>query len=85
MLIERRLMNFFNIIIFIKSKKKLRLRRFKSGGGNIKLFNLLNRKQMNDQKKIKFCDYVVENQKKIKMLKEKLLTIIKKYELRFYI
>ena len=80
LLIERRLMNFFNIIIFIKSKKKLRLRRFKSGGGNIKLFNLLNRKQMNDQKKIKFCDYVVVNEKNLKMLKEKLFTIIKKYE-----
>ena len=51
MLIESKLMKYFNVIIFIKSKKKLRLKRFKSKNGDKKLFNLLNNKQMSDKKK----------------------------------
>ena len=45
-----------------------------------KLFNLLNSKQMRDNKKIKFCDYVVVNEKNLKILKKDLSTIISKYE-----
>ena len=73
-------MKFFNIIIFIKSKKALRLKRFRSKNGEKKLFTLLNQKQMNEQKKIRFCDYVVVNEKDLKILKKKLYTIISKYE-----
>ena len=62
-------MKFFNVIIFIKSKKELRLRRFKTKNGDQKLFNLLNNKQMSDHKKIKFCNYVVVNEK-FKILKK---------------
>ena len=51
LLIESRLMKFFNIIIFIKSKKALRLKRYKSKNGEKKLFTLLNKKQMNEKKK----------------------------------
>jgi len=80
LLIESRLMKFFNIIIFIKSKKALRLKRYKSKNGEKKLFTLLNKKQMNEKKKIRFCDYVVVNEKDLKILKKKLYTIISKYE-----
>ena len=73
-------MKYFDKIIFIKSKKQLRLRRFKSKNGDIKLFNLLDSKQMRDNKKTKFCDYVVVNEKNLKILKKNLLTIISKYE-----
>ena len=55
-------MKFFDIIIFIKSKK-IRLRRFKSKKGDKKLFNLLNGQQMSDKMKAKFCDHVVVNEK----------------------
>ena len=65
LLVESKLMKYFNAIIFIKAKKQLRLKRFKSKGGDKKLFNLLNNKQMNDEKKIKFCDYTVVNQKNL--------------------
>ena len=51
LLIESKLMKYFNIIIFVKAKKKLRLKRFKSNNGDVKLFNLLNKKQLNDKKK----------------------------------
>jgi len=58
----------------------LKLKRFKSNNGDVKLFNLLNKKQLNDKKKIKFCDYVVDNKKNLKILKKNLSDIISKYE-----
>ena len=80
LLIESRLMNFFNLIIFIKSKKETRLKRFKSKHGNKKLFNFLNNQQMSDKEKIKYCDYIVVNEKNLKILKKNLLLIISKYD-----
>ena len=79
LLIESKLMKFFNVVIFIKSSKKLRMKRFKSKRGNIRLFNLLNSKQISDYKKIKFCDHVVVNEKNLKILKKNLSFIISKY------
>jgi dephospho-CoA kinase len=70
----------FNSVVFIKAKKQLRLKRFLSKSGDKKLFNLLNNKQMNDTKKIKFCDHVVVNEKNLNILKKKLSAIISKYE-----
>ena len=63
-----------------RRKKALRLKRFKSKNGEKKLFTLLDKKQMNVQKKIRFCDYVVVNEKDLKILKKKLSSIISKYE-----
>tara|TARA_A100001015_G_scaffold8650_1_gene10580 strand:- start:962 stop:1528 length:567 start_codon:yes stop_codon:yes gene_type:complete len=80
LLIESKLMKHFNVVVFIKANKQLRLKRFKSKSGDKKLFNLLNNKQMNDKKKIKFCDHIVVNEKNLNILKKKLLVIIKKYE-----
>ena len=80
LLIESKLMKHFNIIIFIKSRKNLRLKRFKLKRGDKKLFSLLDNQQMSERKKIKFCDYVVVNEKNLKSLKKRLLIIISKYE-----
>ena len=80
LLIESKLMNYFNLIIFVRSKKKLRLKRFMLKKGNKKLFTLLDKQQMDDSKKIKFCDHIVLNDKNIKILKKNLSVIIKKYE-----
>ncbi len=80
LLIESKLMKYFNSVIFIKAKKQLRLRRFQLKGGDKNLFNLLNEKQMNDTKKIKHCDHIVVNEKNLNILKKKLLAIIRKYE-----
>ena len=70
----------FDVIIFIRARKRIRLKRFLSKNGNKKIFNLLDNKQLSEKKKIKYCDYVVVNEKNIKILKRKLLTIIKDYE-----
>ena len=80
LLIESRLMKKFDLIIFIKAKKKIRLKRFKKKRGNEKLFNLLNNKQIKDIKKIQYCDHVVVNEKNFKILKKNLSNIISKYE-----
>ena len=80
LLIESKLMKYFNVVVFIKAKKKLRFKRFRSKSRDKKLFNLLNNKQMNDAKKIKFCDHVVVNEKNLNILKNNLLVIISKYE-----
>ena len=80
LLIESNLMKYFHIVIFIKAKKQIRLKRFRSKSGDKKLFNLLNNKQMKDDKKIKFCDHVVVNEKNLSILKKNLLAIIDKYE-----
>ena len=80
LLIESKLMKQFNLVIFIKAKKQLRLRRFQSKSGNKELFNVLNNKQMNDTQKIKYCDYVVVNEKNLNILKKKLFAIIDNYE-----
>ena len=80
LLIESKLMRYFNVVVFIKAKKQLRFRRFQSKTRDKKLFNLLNNKQMNDLEKVKFCDHVVVNEKNLNILKKNLLVIIGKYE-----
>tara|TARA_B100000963_G_scaffold348732_1_gene356786 strand:+ start:8836 stop:9402 length:567 start_codon:yes stop_codon:yes gene_type:complete len=80
LLIESKLTKLFNIIIFIKSKKQTRMRRFKKKNGNKRLFNFLNNQQMSDKKKIKFCDHIIVNDSNLNILKRNLFNIIKKYE-----
>ena len=80
LLIESRLMKNFDIIFFIKAKRGLRLKRFKKKGGNNFFFNLLDRKQLSEKQKAKYCDHVVVNEKNLNILKKKLLDILKKYE-----
>ena len=80
LLIESKLMKHFDVIIFIRANKNIRLRRFKSKNGDEKLFNFLNKKQMEDKKKSKFCDHEVVNEMNFNILKKNLLAIIKKYE-----
>ena len=80
LLIESRLMKYFNIIIFVKANRKIRIKRFKLKKGDKKLFNLLDKKQFKDSKKIKYCDYVVVNESNLKILKKNLFDIISKYE-----
>ena len=73
-------MKFFDLIFYIKAKKSIRLKRFKSKGGERRLFNILNQKQLSDTQKIKFSDHVIVNDKDINILKKNLLDIFKRYE-----
>ena len=79
LLIESKLMKYFDVIILIKAKKGVRLKRFTAKGGDKNLFNELNNKQLTDEKKIKFSDHVVVNENNLNILKKKLLDIMKLY------
>ena len=79
LLIESNLIKHFDIIIFIKAKKKIRLNRFLNKGGEKKMFNILNKRQFSDIKKAKFSDHIVVNEKNLNILKKKLSGIISKY------
>ena len=79
LLVESKLYSKFDIIFFIKAKRKNRLKRFISKGGNKKLFTILNKKQLSDVKKIKFCDHTIVNDKNIRFLKQNLLDIFENY------
>ena len=79
LLIESKLMKYFDVIIFIRAKRYLRLKRFKSKKGNVKLFSFLDKHQLKDTKKIKLCDHVVVNNKSLTVLKKNLLNIMNLY------
>ena len=80
LLIENKLLNYFDVIIFIKAKKKIRLKRFKAKGGTKNIFNMLNNNQLSDQKKAKLSDHVIVNEKNLNILKKNLISIMKLYE-----
>ena len=80
LLIENRLMKYFDKIIFIKSAKRIRIKRYRLNGGNMNLFSLLNGQQLKDSKKMNFCDYIVVNNKSLSILKKNLLNIMATYE-----
>ena len=80
LLIESKLVKYFDVIIFIKSSKNLRLKRFMSRGGRPDLFSLLDKHQIKDSKKMKFCDHIVVNNRSLSILKNKLYNIIYLYE-----
>ena len=79
LLIENKLMKYFDAIIKKKEKKKIRLKRFKSKGGDQKFFEILNNKQLSESKKIKYCDHLIVNDKNLHILKKKLSSIINLY------
>ena len=80
LLIESKLMKDYDVIIFINSKKKIRLKRYLKRGRDKKIFNLLDKRQLPPSKKIKFCDYVINNNNNLKKLKKTIKSIKTKYE-----
>ena len=80
LLIENKLTKYFDKIILIKSSKKVRLKRYISNGGDKKLFNLLNSKQLVESKKMRYCDHIIVNNKSLSILKKNILNILNKYE-----
>ena len=80
LLIESRLMKDYDVIILVNSKKKIRLKRYLKRGRDKKIFNLLDKRQLSPSKKIKFCDYVINNNKNLKKLKKTIKSIKTKYE-----
>ena len=80
LLIESKLTKYFDVLIFIRSKQKLRLKRYKLKKGNVKLFSILDQHQLKDTRKMKLCDQTVVNNKSLTVLKKNLFNIMKLYE-----
>ena len=76
LLIENKLMNFFDFIILVTASRKIRLRRYTKNGGDKKLFNILDKEQLSSAKKSRFCNYIIVNNKSKTILKKKVNAII---------
>ena len=76
LLIESKLMKNYDKIILVNSRKDLRIKRYIKRGGKMKIFNLLNRRQLTAANKIKFCDYVINNNGSLKLLKKNIKNIM---------
>tara|TARA_A100000164_G_C21857955_1_gene748561 strand:+ start:65 stop:628 length:564 start_codon:yes stop_codon:yes gene_type:complete len=76
LLIESKLMKNYDKIILVNSRKDLRLKRYIKRGNNKKIFNLLNKRQLPSAKKFKFCDYVINNNRSLKLLKKNIQNIM---------
>ena len=78
LLVESKQMKNYDRIIFVNSRKDLRLKRYLKRGNNKRFFDLLNKRQLSPAKKIKFCDYVINNNGSIKLLKKNIKNIMLK-------
>jgi len=80
LLIESKLTNYFDVILFVGAKKNIRLKRYVAKGGDKKIFTILEKRQNKPSKKIKISDHVIYNNKSIKYLKKNVKFLINKYE-----
>ena len=79
LLIENKLYRKSDILIGVKTSKKIIVNRLKKRGNyNKKILNILSSQQLNIKKKLKLCDFIIENNShKNNILKQ--VKIIKKY------
>ena len=61
----------------VLAPRKVRLKRYLKNGGKKKMFYLLDKNQISARKKIKYCDYLIVNNKSKNILKKKVNDIIK--------
>ena len=78
LLIESKQMKNYDKIIFINSRKDLRLKRYLRRSNNRRFFHLLNKRQLPAKKKIRFCDHVINNNGSLKLLKKNIKNIMLK-------
>ena len=80
LLIEKKLNNYFDKIIFIDAKKKIRLKRYLKRKNDQKTFELLNKRQLSSKIKRKVCDHTINNNYTLAILKKNVKKFIKIYE-----
>ncbi len=80
LLIESNLQKYFDVIVFVGAKKKIRFKRYLAKGGDKKIFTALEKRQIKPAKKIKISDHVIYNNSSIKNLKKKVKFLVNKYE-----
>ena len=77
LLIESKLMKFFDATILVIAPKKIRIKRYLKNGGDRRMFNLLDKNQMPQRKKLNYCDYLIVNNNSKNVLKKRITDIIR--------
>jgi dephospho-CoA kinase len=80
LLIESKLNRYFDKIVFVDSKKKLRLKRYLHNNNDEKTFEMLNKLQLSPIVKKKACDFVINNNYSLVILKMNVKKFMKTYE-----
>ena len=80
LLIENKLNKHFDKIIFIDTKKKLRLKRYLKKHNDKKTFEILDQRQLKPSVKKKFCNLIINNNYTLLILKKNIERLIKIYE-----
>ena len=78
LLIESKLNKYFDKIIFVEANKKLRLKRYINKKGDKNTFSLLDKRQIPAALKKNICDYTVNNNYSLAILKKNVKNLIKK-------
>ena len=80
LLIESKLSKYFDKVIFVDTKKTIRLKRYLKKEGNKKTFNLLNKRQLPSITKKKLCDFTIYNNNSLGILKKNVKNLMNSYE-----
>ena len=71
---------YFDKVIFVDTKKTIRLKRYLKKEGNKKTFNLLNKRQLSSITKKKLCDFTIYNNNSLGILKKNVKNLMNSYE-----
>jgi dephospho-CoA kinase len=80
LLIESKLNRYFDKLIFVRANKNLRLKRYLRKKGDKKTFTLLDKRQLSPTLKKNICDYTINNNYSLAILRKNVKNFIKKYE-----
>ena len=80
LLIESKLNRYFDKIIFVDAKKKIRLKRYQKRNNDKKMFDILNKRQLSPAFKKKFCNLIINNNYSLTTLRKNVKKFIKNYE-----
>jgi len=80
LLIESKLNMYFDKLVFVEAKKNLRLKRYLKKKGDLKIFSMLDKRQLSPALKKNTCDYTINNNYSLAILRKNVKNFIKKYE-----
>ena len=80
LLLESKINKYFDKVIFIGASRKLRLKRYVNKNGDKKIFNLLDKRQLLPSFKKNICDYTINNNYSLAILKKNVKNFMKLHE-----
>ena len=80
LLVESKLNKYFDKIIFVDAKKKIRLKRYLKQNPDKKMFEMLNKRQLSSVVKKKVCDLIINNDHSLGILRKNVKNFIENYE-----